>query len=78
MGMGEFLTLLGAIIAAGGTASSLLLRMEGRLKRVETIVARELNPNGGDSLRDRVVRIEARMWVRDHTIAAHIERDGDG
>lgn len=78
MGTGEFLTLLGAVIGAGGTVSALLLRMEGRVKRVETIVARELTPNGGESLRDRVVRIEARMWVRDHRTAAHIERDGDG
>jgi len=36
-------------------------RLSGRLSAIETVIDRELNPNGGKSLRDRVVRIEAQL-----------------
>ena len=50
-------------LIVGGLAAGtgLLVRLVIQVTRIQSIVERELQPNGGDSLRDRVVRIEAQF-----------------
>lgn len=61
------------LLAVGGSFAipvvALLIRAESRLKRIETIVERELTRNGGTSLRDRVVRIEYQLQSLNHNLA---------
>lgn len=52
-----------AIPAVGGVwyLSGRLSSIEQKVESMNAVVRRELTPNGGDSLRDRVVRIESQL-----------------
>lgn len=78
-------TIVGVVVGAGVTIavsgvggiwylSGRLSAIEGKVTAVEKVVSRELTPNGGDSLRDRVVRIEAHMYA--NRINLYDEPDG--
>lgn len=65
MGTAEWLSVLvgltGVLVTIVGGTFALLIRTERRLASVEEIVKRELSPNSGKSLRDRIVRMEYRI-----------------
>lgn len=55
-------TIVAAIIAPAVLAAvGLLVRLKVDVSRIDNTVRRELTANGGSSLRDRVVRIEAQL-----------------
>ena len=57
--------LLGVIISVGGW---LYRRLDRKVDDTNQIIRRELRPNGGDSMFDRVTEIEHRLRDGDHTM----------
>ncbi len=65
--------LMAVFVPVAVTGVGVLIRVMIRLERVVTIVDRELNPNGGSSLRDRIVRMETELAVMCHGQADRVE-----
>ena len=66
--------LVASLVAPAVLASvAMLIRVMIRVERLATVVDRELTPNGGSSLRDRVVRIELSLQALHHQHAFDTE-----
>lgn len=66
--------LVASLVAPAVLASvGMLIRVMVRVERLATVVERELNPNAGSSLRDRVMRIELSLQALHHRHAYDTE-----
>lgn len=61
--------LVSIALAAGG----LLIRVALKVEKLDSIISRELTPNGGESLRDRVIRIDHSVSALQHDRAVDAE-----
>jgi mannitol-1-phosphate/altronate dehydrogenase len=73
----EAWTALGAVSVALIGVLVELVRTRRRAERTATVVATELAPNGGSSLRDAIDRIEARQEESTRRIEATLQSHGE-